>query len=85
MKNTIIKILFIIQCLLILSCLVLVVLYFTGNKGLLNIIELIVASDLIILGLNNWIVNKKIKYAILYLVVGGLMMTAVILKMVGVV
>ena len=84
MKKTLSKILFIIQCLLLIACLVLVILYFMGNKGLLDIIELVVASDLILIGFNNLLIVKNKKYALIYFVVGGLMLIAVILKMVGV-
>ena len=84
MKKTISKVLFIIQCVLILACLVLTVFFFCGYRWLLDIIELVVAGDLIVLGLNNLLIVKNKKYAIVYFVVGGLMLIAVILKMVGV-
>jgi len=84
MKKTIHLILFIIQTLLVIACLTGTVLYFMGNKGLLDIIMLILAIDLVILGFNNLLLIKNKKYAIVYFVVGGLMLVGVILKMVGV-
>ena len=84
MKKTIRLILFIIQSLLVIACLTGTVLYFMGNKGLLDIIMLILAIDLVILGFNNLLLIKNKKYAIVYFVVGGLMLVGVILKMVGV-
>ena len=78
------KVLFIIQCLLLLAMLVLGILYFAGNKGFLDIIELILACDLLFLGFNNLVMCKNKKYALIYFVVGGIMLIAVILKMVGV-
>ena len=84
MKKTISLILFIIQTLLVIGCLTLVILYFMGNKGLLDTIMLIVAGDLLILGLNNLLLVKNKKYALVYFVVGGLMLIGIILKMVGV-
>ena len=78
------KVLFIIQCLLVLSMLVLGVLYFCGYKYLLDTLELILAWDLLLLGFNNLVVCKNKKYALVYFVVGGIMLVAVILKMVGV-
>ena len=84
MKKTIRLILFIIQTLLVIACLMGTVLYFMGNKGLLDIIMLILAIDLVILGFNNLLLIKNKKYAIVYFVVGGLMLVGVILKMVGV-
>ena len=84
MKKTISLILFIIQSLLVIGMLVLGVLYFMGNKGLLDIIELVLASDLILLGFNNLVLVKNKKYALIYFAVGVIMLIAVILNMVGV-
>ena len=84
MKKTFSKILFIIQCLLLLAMLVLVILYFCGYKYLLDIIELVLGCDLLLLGFGNWLITKKFKNALIYLIVGGLIVIAVILKMVGV-
>ena len=42
------KLLFFIQILLVLAMIVLGVLYFIGNKGLLDIIELVLASDIFV-------------------------------------
>ena len=79
------KVLFIIQCVLVLAMLVLGVLYFCGYKYLLDIIELVLASDLLLLGFNNLIVCKNKKYALIYFSVGGIILIGVILKMVGVI
>ena len=84
MKKKIGLILFLIQSLLVIACLTGVVLYFLGNKGLLDIIMILVASDLLMLGFNNLLIVKNKKYALIYFVVGGLMLIGVILKMVGV-
>lgn len=78
------KVLFIIQCLLLLAILVLGILYFCGYNNLLDIIELVLACDLILLGFNNLLLVKNKKYALIYFVVGGIMLIGVILKMVGV-
>ena len=78
------KLLFFIQILLVLSMLVLGVLYFCGYKYLLDTLELILAGDLLLLGFNNLVVCKNKKYALVYFIVGGIMLVAVILKMVGV-
>lgn len=84
MKKKISIVLFIIQILLIIACLAGAILYFLGNKGLLNIIMLILAIDLLVLGLNNLLMVKNKKYALIYFIVGGVMLLGVILKMVGV-
>lgn len=84
MKKKISIVLFIIQILLIIACLTGAILYFLGNKGLLNIIMLILAIDLLVLGLNNLLMVKNKKYALIYFIVGGVMLLGVILKMVGV-
>ena len=76
--------LFIIQCLLVLTILVLGILYFCGYKNLLDVIELVLASDLLVLGFGNWLITKKFKCALIYFIVGGIILVAVILKMVGV-
>lgn len=84
MKKTISLILLIVQSLIVIACLTLIVLYFMGNKGLLNIIMLLVSGDLLILGFNNLLLVKNKKYALIYFVVGILMLISVVLKMVGV-
>ena len=78
------KLLFFVQCLFVLAILVLGVLYFCGYKNLLDIIELVLASDLLLIGVNNLVITKNKKYALIYFVVGGLLLVGVILKMVGV-
>ena len=78
------KLLFFIQILLVLAMIVLGVLYFIGNKGLLDIIELVLASDLLLMGISSMVITKNKKYALIYFIVGGLMLIAIILKMVGV-
>ena len=78
------KLLFFVQCLLVLAMLVLGVLYFCGYTYLLDIIELVLACDLLVLGVSNVVITKKPKYSIIYFVVGGLLLVGVILKMVGV-
>ena len=84
MKKTISLILLIIQSILVIACVTGAILYFMGNKGLLDIIMLILACDLLILGFNNLLLVKNKKYAIVYFAVGGIMLISVILKMVGV-
>ena len=84
MKKTIGLILLIVQSLIVIACLTLIVLYFMGNKGLLNIVMLLVSGDLLVLGFNNLLLVKNKKYALIYFVVGILMLVSVILKMVGV-
>ena len=84
MKKTISLVLLIIQSLLVIACVTGAVFYFLGNKGLLDIIMLVLACDLVVLGLNNLLLVKNKKYALVYFVVGGIMLIGVILKMVGV-
>ncbi len=84
MKKTISLILFIIQSLLVIACITGAVFYFLGYKWLLDIIMLVLACDLVVLGLNNLLLVKNKKYALIYLIVGGIMLLGVILKMVGV-
>jgi hypothetical protein len=50
----------------------------------LNIIELVLACDLILLGFNNLVLVKNKKYALIYFVVGGLILIASILGILGV-
>ena len=78
------KLIFFIQILLILAMLVLGILYFCGYKNLLDIIELVLASDLLLMGISSMAITKNKKYALIYFIVGGLMLIAIILKMVGV-
>ena len=84
MKKTISLILLIVQSLLVIACITGAVFYFLGNKWLLDIIMLILAGDLLILGFNNLLLVKNKKYALIYFAVGGIMLIGVILKMVGV-
>ena len=79
------KFLFLIQILLVIAMLVLGVLYFCGYKYLLDIIELVLASDLLLMGISSIVITKNKKYALIYFIVGGIMLIAVILKMVGVI
>lgn len=78
------KLLFFVQILLVLAMLVLGILYFMGNKGLLDIIEIVLASDLLLMGVSSIVVTKNKKYALIYFIVGGILLVSVILKMVGV-
>ena len=78
------KFLICILTLLIIACITGAVFYFLGNKWLLDIIMLVLACDLVVLGLNNLLLVKNKKYALVYFIVSGLMLIAVILKMVGV-
>ncbi|MBR5369723.1 MAG: hypothetical protein IK137_00290 [Bacilli bacterium] len=73
------------QFLLTIACIVLVILYFAGNKGLLDILEIVLGVDLVVTGLGNYMVHRNIKYLLIYLVVGCGILIAVILKMVGVI
>ena len=77
------KLLFFIQILLGLACVVLGILYLCGYE-FLDILEIVVASDLLVLGVSSLAVTKNKKYALVYFIVSGLMLIAVILKMVGV-
>jgi len=78
------KVILIVQSLLVLAIVVLGVLYFCGYKYLLDTIELILGCDLIVLGISNIVIAKKMKYALVYFIVGGIILILVILKMVGV-
>ena len=78
-KNKIALILFIIQSLFTLACIVLCIMYFLGNKGISNILELTVAFDLIIMGICNAVLKKEKKYTIIYLVTGIIMLISGIL------
>lgn len=78
------KLLLGIQCLLLLVMIVLIILYFCGYKYLLDTIEIVLGCDLLVLGFGNLLVTKKLKSALIYFIVGGIILVAVILKMAGV-
>ena len=84
MRKKVGLILFIIQTLLTVAVIVLGIMCFLGNN-LVKVLELVVASDLIMMGICNAVMKKEIKYTIIYLVVGGLMFIAGILGIIGVV
>ena len=77
-------VLVVFQFLLTIACVVLVILYFAGNKGLLNILEIVVGADLITTGFGNYMIHRNIKYMLIYLIVGFIMIITVVLKMLGV-
>ena len=79
------KVLFIIQSLITVSVIVIGIMCFLGNNDLIKVLELLVAVDLILMGICNAVMKKEKKYTIIYLVVGGLMLIAGILGILGVV
>ena len=78
------KVLFIIQSLMTVSVIVIGIMCFLGSN-LIKVLELLVAVDLILMGICNAVMKKEKKYTIIYLVVGGLMLIAGILGILGVV
>ncbi len=85
MKKKIGLFLFIIQSLITVSVIVIGIMCLLGNNGLIKILELLVAIDLILMGICNAIMKKEKKYTIIYLVVGILMFIAAMLGILGVV
>ena len=79
------KLLVFIQLLIVLACMVLGILYLFGNDKLLNILEILVGSDLILMGISNYILQKKVKQLIIYIAVGVIILLSVILKITGVI
>ena len=83
-SNSINLVLVVFQFLLTIACIVLVILYFAGNKDLLNILEIVVGVDLVVTGFGNYMIHINIKYMLIYLIVGFVIIISVVLKMLGV-
>lgn len=80
------KVLIIIQFILTFACLVLgIMCLFSDNKLLIDSLEIIAGVDLIIMGINNYIVYKKTKVTIIYTIVGLIMILIVVLTKLGVI
>ena len=80
------KLLVIIQFLLTIACLVLGIIYLAGNNKLyLDVLEITAGADLIFMGISNYIIYKKTKVTILYVLVGIIMIMTVVLNKLGVI
>ena len=80
------KLLVIIQFLLTIACLVLGIIYLAGNNKLyLDVLEITAGADLILMGISNYIIYKKTKVTILYVLVGIIMIMTVVLNKLGVI
>lgn len=80
------KLLVIIQFLLTVACLVLGIIYLAGNNRLyLDVLEITAGADLILMGISNYIIYKKTKVTILYVLVGIIMIMTVVLNKLGVI
>lgn len=80
------KLLVIIQFLLTITCLVLGIIYLAGNNKLyLDVLEITAGADLILMGISNYIIYKKTKVTILYVLVGVIMIMTVVLNKLGVI
>ncbi len=80
------KLLVIIQFLLTIACLVLGIIYLAGNNRLyLDVLEITAGADLILMGISNYIIYKKTKVTILYVLVGIIMIMTVVLNKLGVI
>ena len=89
MKNKMVNrklsiILFVIQCLLGLGVLLLGVLYLFGHKNLLDTVEIILGADLVVTGVNNYLVHRNIQTTMIYLAVGLIILGVVLLNVFGV-
>ncbi|MBQ9018921.1 MAG: hypothetical protein IJ097_01245 [Bacilli bacterium] len=84
-KNRIGLMLFFIQVLFTLACIVFCIMYFLGNKGITSILELTVAGDLIIMSICNALMKRDKKYTFIYLIVGIIMLIIGILNILGVI
>ena len=77
--------LIIVQFILTFVCIVFGVLYLLGNKGLINILEILVGVNLIIIGICNYMVYSKKKSLIIYTLLGVFMIVIGILYMLEVI
>ena len=80
------KFLIIIQFILTLACLVLgIMCLFSDNRLLIDILEIAAGVDLLLMGLNNYLIHKNKKGTILYTIVGIIMIMTVVLTKLGVI
>ena len=80
------KVLIIIQFILTFACLVLgIMCLFSDNKLLIDSLEITAGVDLLLMGLNNYLIHKNKKTTIIYVIVGLIMILAVVLSKFGVI
>lgn len=80
------KFLVIIQFILTFVCLVLgIMCLFSDNKLLIDVLEITAGSDLLLMGLNNYLIHKNIKNTVIYVAVGLIMIMTVVLNKLGVI
>ena len=80
------KVLIIIQFILTFACLVLgIMCLFSDNKLLIASLEITAGVDLLLMGLNNYLIHKNKKTTIIYVIVGLIMILAVVLSKFGVI
>lgn len=75
----------IIQFILTFVCFLVGVMYLFGNKGLLSTLEILVGVNLIVIGINNYIVYKNKKSTIIYISIGLFMILIWVLYLLGVI
>ena len=80
------KVLVIIQFILTVACLVLgVMCLFSDNRLIIDSLEITAGIDLLLMGLNNYLIYKNKKGTIIYTVVGIIMIMTVVLSKLGVI
>ena len=80
------KFLVIIQFILTFICLVLgIMCLFSDNRLLVDVLEITAGVDLLLMGLNNYLIHKNIKGTVVYVVVGFIMIMTVLLTKLGVI
>lgn len=80
------KFLVIIQFILTFICLILgIMCLFSDNKLLIDVLEITAGSDLLLMGLNNYLIHKNIKNTVIYVAVGLIMIMTVVLNKLGVI
>ena len=58
---------------------------FSDNKLLIDVLEITAGSDLLLMGLNNYLIHKNIKNTVIYVAVGLIMIMTVVLNKLGVI
>ena len=74
-----------IQAILTIVCLVVAIMCIFVDKKFLNLLQILVSIDLIVIGINNYLVYKKNKLTIVYLIFGFILLILGILSVIGVI
>lgn len=75
----------IVQFIITIACLIIGILCIFVNKKFFDVLQIVLATDLIVIGINNYTVYKKKNLTIMYLLFGIIMLIIGILSMLGVV